>query len=357
MKVIADLFAMAPGNKDHHPALRCALGVFVPLTTLVLMGRLDLAIFASFGAFTGIYGRGEPHGPRLVSQLRAGGLMLAVIVLGALTARTGPALGLDAGQHLWLVVAATTLVAGGCSVAISLWRIRPAGSLFHIFAFASIASITQQPPLWQGMLVAVLTVLLCLLIGFSSRVLPSRRTRWQLPPRIRHAAGERRTAWLEGAGYVVAAGLAGSLATLAGQHLGFGHNYWAMVAAVVPLVGHSTRHRISRGIQRILGTVVGLVVLAGVLLLHLEPWQTVLMMALCQFGVELFIIRQYLIAQIFVTPLALSATLLAGSAAPGILLRDRIVETVIGATVGIAVVLLPAVYARYTSRPVRHSAP
>lgn len=56
-------------NKDHHPALRCAVGVFVPLFMLVLLGRLDLAIFASFGAFTGIYGRREPHGIRFAQRM------------------------------------------------------------------------------------------------------------------------------------------------------------------------------------------------------------------------------------------------------------------------------------------------
>ena len=66
-----------------------------------------------------------------------------------------------------------------------------------------------------------------------------------------------------------------------------------------------------------------------------------LVIAVCQFGAELFIARQYLLAQIFVTPLALISTLLVAPAAPGILLRDRIVETVIGAAVGIAVVLAP----------------
>ena len=30
---------MAPGNKDHHPALRCAVGIFVPLITLTLIGQ------------------------------------------------------------------------------------------------------------------------------------------------------------------------------------------------------------------------------------------------------------------------------------------------------------------------------
>jgi len=346
VKILAEMFSIAPGNKDHHPALRCAVGVFVPLLALVLLGRLDLAIFASFGAFTGIYGRGEPHGTRFALQLRAGLLMLLVILLASLAARAGGVLGLDGPGTTWLLVLATTLVAGGCSVAISWFRLRPAGSLFHIFAFAAIASIPNQPPIAEGMLVSVLVTAFCLLIGFSSRVLPGHRTPWTRPRPLRRTADERRAAWLEGLGYLVAAGLAGSLATWAGQRLGFGHNYWAMVAAVVPLVGHTTRHRVRRGAQRIIGTVLGLVVLAGILLLNLEPWQTVLVMALCQFGAEMFIIRQYLVAQVFVTPLALISTLLVVPASPAILLRDRIIETVIGAAVGVAVVLAPTVWRR-----------
>lgn len=346
MKFLAEMFSIAPGNKDHHPALRCAVGVFVPLITLVLLGRLDLAIFASFGAFTGIYGRGEPHGTRFVLQLRAGLLMLLVMFLAALAARLGGAWGLDGMAATWFLVLATTLVAGGCSLVISLLRLRPGGSLFHIFAFAAIASIPNQPPLGEGLLVAVLTTVLSLVIGFSARVLPGHRTPWVRPPHIRRTPGERRAAWLEGLGYLVAAGVAGSLATLAGQWLGFGHNYWAMVAAVVPLVGHTTRHRIRRGVQRIIGTVMGLAVLAAILLLGLEPWQTVLVMALCQFGAEMFIIRQYLLAQVFITPLALISTLLVVPASPAILLRDRIIETVIGAAVGVGVVLAPAAWRR-----------
>lgn len=104
----------------------------------------------------------------------------------------------------------------------------------------------------------------------------------------------------------MAAGLAGTLATWAGGLFGFGHNYWAMVAAVVPLGGRSTRHRVRRGIQRIIGTGLGLLVLVAILL---------------------------------VVP-----------AAPAILLRDRIVETVIGAAVGIAVVLAPGAWHRFRQR-------
>lgn len=344
------MFTIGPGNKDHHPALRCAVGVFVPLITLTLIARLDLAVFASFGAFTGIYGRNEPHSLRFRSQLRAGGLMLLVILFGTLTARVAQQWGIGAVEYSWFLTAATTFVAGACSVVAAFWRLRPAGSLFHIFAFAAIASIAAQPPLWEALLVAVLTTGLCLLIGMSSRVVKSHRAPWKRPPPIRHTALERRAGWLEGGGYLVAAGLAGTLATLAGERLGFGHTYWAMVAAVVPLVGHSTRHRVRRGIQRIAGTVIGLVLLAGILWLNPAPWTMVLVIATCQFGAEMFIARQYLVAQIFVTPLALIATLLAARVDPGILLRDRIVETVIGAAAGVTVVLVPTAWSRLRAK-------
>jgi hypothetical protein len=346
LKAVAELFTMGPGNKDHHPALRCAVGVFVPLITLTLLGRLDLAVFASFGAFTGIYGRNEPHSVRFRSQLRAGGFMLLVILLATLMARLTQSWGLEGAAYSWLLTAVTTVVAGGCSVVVAAWRLRPGGSLFHIFAFAAIASIPSQPPLWEAMLVAVLTTAFCLLIGMSSRVLRSHRTPWKRPPRIRHTAAERRAMWLEGGGYLVAAGLAGTIATVVGERLGFGHSYWAMVAAVVPLVGHSTRHRVSRGIQRIAGTVIGLVLLAGILWLNPAPWAMVLVIAACQFGAEMFIARQYFVAQVFVTPLALIATLLAAPVDPALLLRDRIVETIIGAAVGVAVVVAPGLWRR-----------
>ena len=85
--MLSEMFTMAPGNKDHQVAIRCAVGVFVPLITLVFLDRLDLAIYASFGAFAGIYGRNEPHAKRFLLQFRAGTLMLVVILLAALTAR------------------------------------------------------------------------------------------------------------------------------------------------------------------------------------------------------------------------------------------------------------------------------
>ena len=324
---LQEMFRIGPANNDHHAAIRCAVGIGLPLLLVLFLGRIDLAIFASFGAFTGIYGRNEPHRQRLGHQGRAGALMLAVILAAALCAR------LDLDE--WGTVVGTTAVAGLGTVATGFWRLRPVGSLFHIFAFAAISSVPGQPPVWQGMLAAGLTVAFSLLIGQSGMLFRRYRTDWSKPVRPRFSKAQRRSIYGDGLQYAVAAVLAGSIATL----LGIGHNYWAMVAATVPLVGQSVRHRVYRGLQRILGTFGGLVLTALILFPGLEPWQMVLVIAACQFGAEMFIARQYALAQVVVTPLALVSTELAHPSNPWQLLTDRGIETLIGAAVGMAVVL------------------
>ena len=328
MNHLREMFTIAPAHNDHRVGIRCGIGIGVPLAVLLALGRIDLAIFVAFGAFTSIYGRNEPHRQRLGHQLRAGALMFTVILAGALSSR----LGLDA----WGIVIGTTAVAGLATVATGYWRLRPAGSLFHIFAYAAIASVPAHPPLWQGMLAAGATITFAILLGMSGMLLNRYRTPWEKPLRPGFTAAQQKALWADGGLYAVAAAAAGSIATM----LGIGHNYWAMVAATVPLVGATFRHRIHRGISRMLGTFGGLGITAVILFAGLAPWQLVLVIALLQCGAELFIARNYALAQVVITPLALLSTELSHSSDPSALIRDRAVETVIGALVGMGLVLL-----------------
>jgi uncharacterized membrane protein YccC len=58
-----------------------------------------------------------------------------------------------------------------------------------------------------------------------------------------------------------------------------------------------------------------------------------------QMSAELLVGRNYALALVFVTPLAILMVELASPQRPGVLLRDRILETIIGALCGIAVTL------------------
>jgi hypothetical protein len=319
------------------------------MCTLMIMGRSDLIVFAVFGAFTGVYGRGMDFSGRLMTQTRAAGLMVTVILAAML-------------GHLWMgrwgvweLVFATTVVAGVCSAVARLGVFRPSGSLFHIFAFASISSIPVHPPLWQGMTAAIGSAALSVIIGAAYHYRPGDRPQWVLP-RDHFTWPKIQDALKEGALTALVAGLAGVLATWLSMGSGLGHQYWAMVAAVVPLQALRARHVVFRGMQRITGTLLGLIPLAIVLWINPGPWGTVVAVGICQFIVELVVVRQYLIAQMFVTPLALLSISLSGHLSPATMLKDRVAETIIGSVVGMAVLLVVRYPDRIRARVSRRAA-
>jgi uncharacterized membrane protein YccC len=82
------------------------------------------------------------------------------------------------------------------------------------------------------------------------------------------------------------------------------------------------------------------VVAEALFALHPAGWELVVVVVVLQTVAELFVVRNYGFAMIFVTPLALLMNLLVGTARTDVLLRDRALETLIGAVVGIVVALL-----------------
>ncbi len=130
--------------------------------------------------------------------------------------------------------------------------------------------------------------------------------------------------------------MAGTIATAAG----LGHPYWACLTAVVPMAAPNTRARLLRAAHRLVGTGLGLLVAAVLLALHPTGWTVVVLVAAAQFGAELFVLRNYSLALVFITPLALLMTTMASSVAPRGLLTDRAIETALGVAVGVGATLL-----------------
>jgi hypothetical protein len=69
-------------------------------------------------------------------------------------------------------------------------------------------------------------------------------------------------------------------------------------------------------------------------------WVLILVIGIGQFGAEILIGRHYGAALLFITPLALTVAHLGSPAAVSTLLVDRVVETVIGGVVALALVLI-----------------
>lgn len=330
-RVWTGVIRIGPHRGDHRVAARAALSVGVPLLVLLLIGRLDLSVYASFGAFAALYGRLDPPRTRVRMQATAGGILVLSMLLGTLlSALSAPPL-------------ASVVVVALLAAAVTLFAYRaqwhPPGALFTVFAAGACASFPATVATFGlVLLVGVSSVLWSLLV--TTAFVLARRGSWRRPKRTSPPIGV--VAWEMTATVGVAALLAG----VAGALLIGTHWYWAMVGAVAAVGGAHVTARLIRGIQRLVGTLVGVLIAAGLLALHLPPWAILVVAVAMQVGAELFVGRNYGIAMVFITPLALLMISLASPATPDMLLRDRVLETVIGVAVGTIVAIVSAALRR-----------
>ena len=315
-------------------ALRVSLSVAGPSVALLILGHPELTLYALIGALTGMYGRTEPHQLRLGHQLGAAGMLVTGVAVG-----TGLSIN---GLHSWWLVGIETLLAGLGSVVADRLNFRPSGPFFGLLALGACASVPVTAPWSTAVLIAVGSAAFAIAIGFAGWM---RRRVWHPRP-IRNAPSlgglRKQSAGVQAGRYVLAVGAAGAAGVLSGS----AYPHWAMAAAAVPLAAADLAGGIYRGIHRVVGTFLGLGIVA-VLLLP-APWQLnapqdapalVLVVILLQFTTELFMTRHYGLAMVSFTPVIVLATQLAAPADPYALISERAIETVVGATIGVIILV------------------
>ena len=318
------LLTLVPTAGDRRAAIRLTISVGVPALALLLAGWPNLIIYAAFGAFTGMYGRDEPHQLRVIHQTQAAAMLVGGATMG---------IGLAAlAVRPWELIATEAVLAAAGSVIADRNRLKPAGPFFAIFALGACASVPPAGPWWCAVLICLGSAGIAILVGFAGWLADRS---WQ--PRATRAlqSASSRGVRIHALRYLLAVGAAGCL----GQLMGIGHPYWAMAAAAVPLAAETLRGRIGRGIHRVVGTLAGVGVTALILLPHPSPVAVVLIVIALQFPTELFMTRHYGLALSFFTPMILLMTLLANPASSASLIPDRALETFIGAVAGVAVAL------------------
>jgi hypothetical protein len=262
-------------------------------------------------------------------QLVAGAFLTLAVVLGV-----GVSL---VPESRWVVVAVGAVLGAAGSLTSDAYRWHPPGPVFLVFGFAVCAMVPAEPTTVPvAAAIAAASMLFSLLVSHAG-VLRDRA--WELPqlprPRFRDALSAP-GARIHLVRHVVALLVSGAVATA----LGWQHPYWAMVAAVTVLSGPDLASRLTRGVHRVVGTVLGLAVAAPILLWAPQDVVAVLVIVVLQVLTELVVGRNYAVALLFITPLALMMGQLVHPVPVGPLLRDRLLETVLGAVVGALVLLL-----------------
>lgn len=326
---------------------RAAAAVALPLLVLLALGRLELAAYATFGAFTALYGRNEPYRLRLRSVSVAAVAMLVSISLGVIVAVLG--------EPLWLVTVLLVFIVVAGTFLATAFQLLPTQPLFFVFALLVCAAVPTTadealPRIGLAAAVAAFSWVLTLSGWVVRRWAGDRaaRTGAVLLKKLHRRPGVDTTVfqdgrvWLTAAQNVVGVLIAGGAALA----LGLGHAYWAVVSLVAVIPPARAAHSISRSLHRILGTVGGVVVAAAVLFWSPPAIVVILVIVVCQFFAEMLVGRHYGYALLFITPMALAVSHLAAPVPIGALVVDRVIETVLGAGIGIGLVLLARAFER-----------
>jgi uncharacterized membrane protein YccC len=138
---------------------------------------------------------------------------------------------------------------------------------------------------------------------------------------------------------LVGALVAGALGAVAGLD----HAYWATAAAVLVLhQGLSWSGTLERATARLVGTWLGLLLAALVFAARPSALAVVVVIAVLQGAVQLIVARNYAVAVVLITPLALVVGTGGVSADPAALLLARGLDTLVGCAVGVLAYLLVA---------------
>ncbi|GAA2637722.1 FUSC family protein [Paractinoplanes durhamensis] len=141
--------------------------------------------------------------------------------------------------------------------------------------------------------------------------------------------------WPAAARVALGALAAGAAAGVLAHVTGLGHPYWAALSAVAVLQADSLRLTLHKSIQRAAGTTIGLFLAGAAVALPGDHWTLVAAIAIAQVCAELLVVRNYGLAMLAITPLALLVGELGKPTPAADLIGDRLVQTLLGCALGL----------------------
>ncbi|MFC8732339.1 FUSC family protein [Luteimicrobium sp. NPDC057192] len=332
------------GRADLGVALRAGLTVLAALALLAAVGHRELAGFAALGAIVAVYGRLADPVARLTVVGGAGVLQVATMAVasgtGWLVATTG-----SASLEAWTVPVALGLIAASACAGTAWFRTGPPGPTLVVFAAAAgLTAPSSAGGIGARTLATTTGVVLALLVAAVPAARAAARRLRDDAPLL--PARPRVPAWHAEA---VRTGIGSLVGVVLAQSVGLGHPGWAAVGATAVLQGVSRSHVVVRALHRGAGTAVGAVLAWLVLDAHLSFWVLAIVVAALQVVTELIVVRNYAVAMLTITPMALLMSSLGSTVDAGALAADRAVDTLLGVAVGVVVVLLVPFRQRATS--------
>lgn len=130
-------------------------------------------------------------------------------------------------------------------------------------------------------------------------------------------------------------GLAVAAAALIAHAAGWQYPAWAAIGALAVMQGTHLHITFNRALQRMAGTIVGSFIAWAILAQQPSFWAIIGLIVVFQFITEVVIGYNYAFGQVTITPMALLMTYLVAPAAGANMPVERVLDTILGATLGI----------------------
>jgi hypothetical protein len=339
---IRDLFTFRESPVRWPIAIAAGLAIGVPIAALTLLGQPQLGLIASTGGFTALYFGDRPRRERAVLLPF---IAIGFVVAGVIGVAVASSIVLSLGALFVLTVIGSTILLGfGAGPPGGLFFMLVAGASIRLTAPSRLGGVGLHGGLVIGMLAIGATI--AYLIVMIPLLVPTVRER----DFAAHANRQRFHFDLSGDTRVIVIRLAiaSAIAVLVSSPLGVHRTYWVLLT-VIAILQNGRRLRLTalRGIHRVLGTLAGLGLFALVLLWGPKGLLLALLLAVLQFIVQLVVIRNYGLALIFITPLALTIAAQGDPGDVGTVIATRVVDTLLGAAIAMVVLLGALLLRRY----------
>jgi len=320
-----ELGYLARINRSDRPwqmPFAASLASGLPLLIGAYFDRMDFGLVSSLGGLVFLYLPTTPLYHRMVTLMVCAFAMTACYALGVMS-HFVPLLMMP------VLVFTSVLVTTLCR----FYAVGPPGSLFFIMA-AAIGAYTPlevlEVPRMVGLVAMGSTLAGLIAFAYSVYMLRKKEARSVSPlpkPTFDFVVFDS-----------IVIGVSVGISLALAQALRLERAYWVPVSCVAVIQGVSLRAVWNKQLQRILGTTVGVLVSWGLLLLPLNHWTISLVMMALTFAIETLVVRHYVLAAAFITPLTilLAEAARLGQGTTAALIQARLIDTVLGCLVGLA---------------------
>jgi hypothetical protein len=315
------IFQYNPSDRPWHLPVTAGLCVSIPFVLGIWMNDMTAGKLGALGALVILYSQSNALINRMVILMLCGFGFILSFSIGVVFSFAG----------WWKPLLLGIYAYGVHHVVHRLGLHRPPGSFFFIMSAAiaiSMPTYVSDIPLKIGYF--TMGVMIACTIGFfySLLVLKSLRNKKDTPIKNKHKLVNHTESLLFG----MMMGISLLLAML----LRVDYPYWVMISCLAIMQGLNTQHVGTRAIQRVLGTVLGLLLCWGLLQMQLSLWSICLAVFVLQTLVEHFIVRNYLWTVMFISALTifLAEPTAHLTSDPQQLMQVRLLDNLLGIFVG-----------------------